>query len=318
MQVQQRPTRPFQGPTQPRTVRVDHHGEPGVVTVGQFNVENWFMPGPNTDPKLRPVKNDDDKQAVVDTIHAGAPDIEALQELGGADALADLKSRLGDYPNAVFGEGNDHRGIEPGVISKFPVVKVVNHKDDTFPVAGQSEPGHFSRTLLEATVQLPNGKQLTVMSSHSKSHFAELPPEWEDHKGRVPDDVWHAGQAKSDAQRLAEAQHIHEIVEQRLKDDPNAAIVVCLDANDVPGTASINALLGSGQNGDVKLFAPLQEEGLISHPPTHRLIDVMALSPAAARMYIPGSAQGITRKGPDGAFGSDHREMEIQLDTNKA
>ena len=63
--------------------------------------------------------------------------------------------------------GNDKRGINVAVLSKYPITNVVSNASNRFPVDGKSE--GFSRDFLEATVKVSDQFEFTLGTTHLKA-----------------------------------------------------------------------------------------------------------------------------------------------------
>lgn len=69
------------------------------------------------------------------------------------------------YPFAMVIDGNDARGIDVGILSRFPIERIQSHVYDM----GASGTAIFSRDCPEFDVILPNGERLIVLPNHFKS-----------------------------------------------------------------------------------------------------------------------------------------------------
>ena len=93
-----------------------------VIRIGMWNVENLFRPGgefgPRTDEEYRRKL-----AALASVIAAMAPDVLAVQEVGGDDALGDLADQVGGVWNRQTADP-DGRGIRVGLLSRLPLTSV--------------------------------------------------------------------------------------------------------------------------------------------------------------------------------------------------
>lgn len=89
-----------------------------AFTAMTWNVENLFQPNPDASQEDQQLY--DQKLALLaNVIDRLAPDVVAFQEVGGADAIADLQQALGGtYPHHSVSNFPDHRGIRNAFISK--------------------------------------------------------------------------------------------------------------------------------------------------------------------------------------------------------
>lgn len=113
-------------------------------------------------------------------------------------------------------DGNDNRGIDVALASRFPITDMRSHVDDK-----DGKKDIFSRDCLEVKVETPAGP-LWLLLNHFKS------------KG-------YGVQAESDAKRLTQATRVGQILNgYDLKKD---FVVVCGDLNDTPGSAPLKPLM---------------------------------------------------------------------------
>lgn len=148
-------------------------------------------------------------------------DIVVLQEIENEAVLKDLIAQPalgGKFTETVLVPGNDPRGIDIGVISRFPVANVVTHKDMKIGFNNES----FSRDCLEVHVDF-NSRDIVLLGIHFRSQSDDKPEK-----------------------RLAEATTARKIADDIALASPRSAILVLGDFNDTPGSAAINAI----ENGD--------------------------------------------------------------------
>lgn len=129
------------------------------------------------------------------------------------------------YPHQMLIDGNDDRGIDIGLVSRFPIRNLRSHVDDR---NGNSQ--IFSRDCLEAEIVLPNGRSLWLLLNHFKS------------KG-------FGSQSESNERRLRQAEQVAKILQgYKLTQD---LVVVAGDLNDTPGSAPLAPLLRVANLHDV-------------------------------------------------------------------
>ncbi len=116
------------------------------------------------------------------TENGQGPDIIFLAEVENMNILSRLANNnlkgLG-YKSQVLIEGPDSRGIDPAILSKYPIkgrpiLHLIPYKDSTVPDAPTGT--LKSRGIIEATFILPNSKELTVMAVHFPSQAN--PSDW--------------------------------------------------------------------------------------------------------------------------------------------
>lgn len=109
------------------------------------------------------------RRATAKVITENSPDILALQEVENLFALLAFNQKwLKDaYPYAMVLDGNDPRGIDVGVLSKFPIGAIHTHR---FEPEGSPPSGRtFSRDCLEVEVLLAPSSPFRLFINHFKS-----------------------------------------------------------------------------------------------------------------------------------------------------
>jgi endonuclease/exonuclease/phosphatase family metal-dependent hydrolase len=124
------------------------------------------------------------------------------------------------YPyNAVF-DGNDTRGIDVGLLSRFEIRTIKTHIFD--PGGAIKGKRTFSRDCLEVQVALPNGKPLFLLINHFKSQG-------------------YGTQKYNDAKRKSQADRVAQILSAY--DLTKDFVAVLGDFNDQPHSAPLKRLL---------------------------------------------------------------------------
>lgn len=177
------------------------------------------------------------------------------------------------YPHAMVIDGNDDRGIDVGIMSRFPIATMRSHVDDL-------KNGNliFSRDCPEYEITLPGGGTLLLLVNHFKS------------KG-------FGTQADSNARRQRQAERVREIYDVRRQAGINR-IAVIGDFNDTPDSVPLAALLSPGSGlRDVSAHPKFQSDG---RPGTYadgtksEKIDYILLSP---ELFDLVQNAGVFRKG---------------------
>ena len=105
--------------------------------VATYNVEN-YLDQPTESRKV--VKSDIARAKVRESIRALNPDVIALEEMGAANALLELRASLKaeglDYPYWEHVQGWD-TNIHVAVLSKLPIIARRPHTNDSFLLDGQ-------------------------------------------------------------------------------------------------------------------------------------------------------------------------------------
>lgn len=191
-------------------------------TLATYNVKNLFD-DKDQDPELGTVeKPDHELDALARNIERSGADVFTLQEVENLSALQNFLDRYlpDQFQEVVLVEGNDRRGIDVAVISKFPVTNVVSHKDHQFPLADNSGTTSFNRDLLRVDLDI-KGTPFSVYTSHFKSK---------------------RGGPRGDNERIAEAQETRRILAKEMNPYSSHNFVVTGDLNDTPDSQTLKVL----------------------------------------------------------------------------
>ncbi len=186
------------------------------------------------------------------------------------------------YPHVMVIDGNDDRGIDVGIMSRYPIRSIKSHVDD-LNANGQRT---FSRDCPEFLIDLPGGKTILILPNHFKSKRG-------------------GNTASMQARRKAQADRAHAIAQAALAE--RQYVLIAGDLNDTP---------------DVPIFSALFEDGFVDvrdHPsyPTDRpgtfdtgtaanKIDYLIMSP---KLRTKLTQTGIERRG------SYHPNTWVPFDT---
>ncbi|HIE11084.1 MAG TPA: endonuclease/exonuclease/phosphatase family protein [Kiritimatiellae bacterium] len=185
-----------------------------------FGYEDRDGDGQRDDPKPR-----EEVQAVVDLIAAASPDVLAIQEIGGADMLEQLRYSLRDrgveYKDAEFIErGGYQKNI--ALLSRFPIISRQSHLDDTYKLGDVELP--VARGIIDVTMQVTPAYRLRVMVAHLKSK------------------VYHPlGQTEM---RRSEARILGKHVRRALRRNPRLNLAVVGDFNDYHSSSPLRLIRG--------------------------------------------------------------------------
>jgi endonuclease/exonuclease/phosphatase family metal-dependent hydrolase len=277
------------------------------VRLATYNLENYLIRPVGT----RQEKSEASRAKVVEMIRTIRPDVLALQEVGGMEALQELQGRLRRagvaLPHQEWIQGSDDQ-IQVALLSRHPLVARRPHTNDAFLVGGRRF--RVSRGILEADIQVAPRYVLTVMVAHLKSRRV------------VPG----ADQAEW---RLAEARVLREKVLARLKAQPRANVVVMGDLNDTKGSEALRWLLGRGRDALVDT-RPGERNGDTGYTPNPRWaprtvtwthyygvedsygrVDYILLHGNAVREWVREAS--YLPVVPDWGLASDHRPVVVTL-----
>ena len=202
----------------------------GVIRVATYNVETYLDEPTETRPR---VKSAAAKGKVCESIRTLNPDVIALEEMGGTNALLELRESLGaggqhfDYWEEVQGFDRD---IHVALLSKLPIVARRPHTNDDFLLDGRRM--RVKRGFAEVDIAGGGNFVFTVIVAHLKSKL--VTPE-----------------ADEAEERLGEARVLRGIIDARLASEPEAKLIVLGDFNDTRDSAPVREILGRGKR---KLF----------------------------------------------------------------
>jgi len=193
-----------------------------TFTLATYNVKNLFD-DKDQNPELGTTeKPAHELEALARSMERSGADVFTLQEVENLSVLQEFLERYlpDQFQEVVLVEGNDRRGIDVAVISKFPVTSVVSHKDNQFPLADNSGTTSFNRDLLRVDLDI-KGTPFSVYTSHFKSK---------------------RGGPRGDNERIAEAQETRRILAQEMNPYSHHNFVVTGDLNDTPDSETLKVL----------------------------------------------------------------------------
>jgi endonuclease/exonuclease/phosphatase family metal-dependent hydrolase len=271
--------------------------------VATYNLDNYLdAPAGN-----RPLKSDAARAKIRESLRALRADVVALQEMGGTNALLELRASLQteglDYPFWEHVAGHD-TNIHVAVLSRFPIVARRPHTNDSFLLLGRRF--RVSRGFAEVDIRVNPRYTLTLLTAHLKSRLPS--PE--------------ADQAEL---REEEARVLREKIDARLAANPNANLIVLGDLNDVKDSRAVRTILGRG-NGALVDTRPAERNGDDAPPArprydpprvtwthywgkedTYSRIDYLLLSRGLAREWVTNETYLLAL--PNWGVGSDHRPL---------
>jgi endonuclease/exonuclease/phosphatase family metal-dependent hydrolase len=248
--------------------RKPQNGPLEVVASGRGDWTGWFE-----------LRRDDVKWiATFNTgrvIHAVNPDILITVEVENRPTLERfnlqvLKAEFGvSYPHIMVIDGNDPRGIDLGILSRFPITQIRSHVDE--PTNGGKV---FSRDCPEYDIILPNMQRIVIIPNHLKSK-------------RNGDDQ------ESQNRRMLQAKTAHRIAVSALQRTP--FVLAGGDMNDTPGSTPLASLFTDGF-ADIMSHPdyPTDRPGTFGTGLANNKIDYLIMSPALRTQLI---TTGIERRG---------------------
>ena len=268
------------------------------LRVGTFNVENLFArfrfsaklgadaiqaaldQGWQAEQTLFEPFDPEHRNLTAAVIKAIDADILGLQEVENHDTLRRFNRGLLDdmgYRFSLCIDGNDSRGIDVALLSRFPFGCIRTHQFQR-QLENPNEPV-FARDCLEVDIRLPGGLVLTVYVNHFKS----------------------ISQARETtmAKRQRQAKAVAQILRERFGDDPSDGNWVVLgDLNDYPPSEGLAPLLEQPWTENIVERLPGNQRWThhFSHGDEYHQLDYILPSRRIARAN-PDSLPIIERRG---------------------
>lgn len=273
------------------------------LTIATYNVENYTLTDRMTPAGYRPEypKTEMSKAALRATLRELNADVLALQEMGGAAYLEELRRDLAGeglvYAHATILELSD----EPrhvAVLSKRPLLSVRNHTDLMVDYFGAPLP--VKRGMLEVALSTPDGP-LTLFVVHLKSRYTDR-----------PDDP------QSAQRRAGEAEAVRDRILQLNPNPAEARYLIAGDLNDAPVARPIRAITARGRTSISELLPAADSRG---ETWTHRYrredsytrVDYLMIAPNPQLQARVQDGRAHIYDGADAAGASDHRPVVVTL-----
>lgn len=247
---------------------------PLPVKIANFNTHDFFndrrdSPEIANEQVLSTAEYRDKLDRVAGVLRSLALDLAVLVEVENEHVTADLAAKLGGYPHHTTSQGNDPRGIDIAVLSRFPLESVVSHKNDYFsPSTNGLDTYKYARDCLEVHLTV-NGRKIVLLGIHFKA----------------------GSETKSQEKRLAEAERTRAIALALEASEPAAAVITLGDFNATPDSPPMLALVGAPpkQLTLVGSFVPASERYSFVYQGDEQLIDNQALGGRAAALLQPST-----------------------------
>ena len=274
---------------------------PAALTVATYNVENYTVADRMVDGVYRPAypKPEKEKAALRQVIAGIAPDILAVEEMGGQpfldDFQRDLKQAGQDYPHTVVLEAAD-ADRHVAVLSKVPFKEVRRHAAVAVTYFGQKDV--VKRGVLEVIFATSEG-DFSLFVLHLKSRRTERK---DDPEGTI--------------QRHLEAEAARDLVLSRYPDPAKGKFVICGDWNDTRGSKAVRALQKRGELEIGEILRATDSRGetwthFYRREDTYSRIDYLLVS-AALRPFVAADRAAVW-DGAGVAEASDHRPVFMRL-----
>lgn len=214
-------------------------------------------------------------------------DVVLLQEVEHLGLLRRLADRTGHLEARLL-EGNDPRGIEVGLLSRWPVTRYLGHSGELAPDGRRLWP----RDAVEAAVE-PGGARLILLATHLSSHLSDPTGE----------------------RRRVQAARLRQLAEAAVAAEPGALVLVGGDLNDGADAAALEPLFGDGAWLDCAggaagtAWRTGPAAWTWSDGRRHEALDHLALRAGQREARVAG----WVADGPDVAAASDHRPVVLDL-----
>jgi len=205
-----------------------------------------------------------------------SPDILVCVEVESRPTLGRFNSQVlkaqfdHGYAYHMVLDGNDDRGIDVGILSRFPIRSIVSHVDDVTADGMRI----FSRDCPEYLIELPSGQSILVLPNHFKSK--------------------RGGDSESaQAKRKAQADRAHEIAVDGL--ERTDLVLIAGDLNDTPHQPLFASLWQHGFE-DIQSHPsyPTDRPGTYATGTASNKIDYLLMSPHLRATLLN---TGIERRG---------------------
>lgn len=197
----------------------------GEFSVMTYNLHRFTLDDRDGDGRKNDPKPDAECRALAGLVAAVRPDILAVQEIGGADALnafrAGLKTEGLEYPYAELLQRGD-RDINLAVLSRFPIVGSTPHTNEWYTIG----PARLAvaRGFQEVVIETEEGYRFHLLNCHLKSKvYSRL--------GQT--EMWRN-----------EARLLNKVVRRILEQNPGVRLLVTGDLNDNPNSAALREATG--------------------------------------------------------------------------
>ncbi len=145
------------------------------------------------------------------------------------------------YSHIMLIDGNDNRGIDVSVMSRYPIDYIRSHIEETTTYNGKIVK-LFSRDCLEVAIKLPDNKNLIMLANHFKS-MGYSPP----------NDTLSNRRRKAQAKRVAQIASGYDLNQD--------FVVIAGDLNSAPDSISLRPIIDNPSLYNVNLELPEDERG---------------------------------------------------------
>ncbi|MDR2863368.1 MAG: endonuclease/exonuclease/phosphatase family protein [Puniceicoccales bacterium] len=271
------------------------------LRVATWNVQNYNLEFRRIEGRNEPAypKPEKEKTALRLMLHAANADVVALQETGGEAFVEELRRDLAreglSYPHTAVLTGPDPKR-RLAMLSKVPFKKIIPRNE--LPIRHQGKEDNVARGLLGVTFDTAAG-EFTFYTLHLRSRLTR-----------------DSSDPRADAQRLAEATAICDILRDAHGGAPGSLVLAGGDFNDAPTSTPLRRFAAARQKIPL---SPVPASDSRGETWTYRNLrddyysrsDYFLCSPALAA-HTSGRARIADL--PAGDRASDHRLLFLDLE----
>lgn len=284
--------------------------QPKSVSIGSYNVRNFLdvFDDPYSSDESVQVKERRDIRTLAMALQRLDADVVVFQELENEhvlQAMIDEFLPTAGYRHVAAQRTNSGRGINLGVISRYPIAELRSYRFQT--LTHPDAPGRewkFARDVMRVTVDVGGDRPVEVFNVHLKSNRSG------------------PGDENSKLYRTAEAMRVKQIIAEEVAADPGMLAVVTGDFNsnyetrpDQPRPWPAMQHLLLTEPGETPLLtdvhAHLSDQQRVTIPGSGEYppatFDYILATPAMAERVVKNSATVISDD--DLTRGSDHRPI---------
>ena len=278
----------------------------GSIRIATYNLNNYLIMDRHVGGKWRPSypKPESEKAILREVIHQAAPDILAVQEIGGLPFLEELRSDLSDeglyYPYITLMQAADSVRYV-AVLSKFAPTHLVKHQDLNFKYQASRET--VRRGLLEVSFTRADSSIFKLFVVHLKSRWSDVKADPE-----------------SQQRRTREAEACRDRIIERTYAIGMTDFLIAGDFNDHPASAPLRRFYRKGALDIGGLVHAVDTRGeqwthFYRKQVEYSLVDGFIVSGSLADS-IEGSGHVVDL--PNVLAGSDHRMVHVDLEIQLA
>jgi endonuclease/exonuclease/phosphatase family metal-dependent hydrolase len=275
-----------------------------TLRVASYNVEFYIdQPALGREPKAEA-----SRRAVRQALLKLNADVLALQEMGGTNALMELRASL-EKEGLKYSHWEHVRASDPTLhlafLSKLPIKARRHHTNESYLLKGRRF--EVARGFGEIEVETAGRQRITIMTAHLKSKRQ-------------------TGEADQQDMREEEAMLLREKIDAFFSRSPAGHLLVMGDLNDGPASRSTRTVVGRGRTKLIDTRPVEAAEPTSGHrkgiawthfyaaEETYSRIDYILASPSLREEHRPRESRVLAF--PDWGAASDHRPVLAVFELN--